>query len=89
MNTTVDDKAMCHKPSCAQPEDGHVVSLRLDLPQFIEESGYSQPDERTLEALRSALITHLWNEIEAHWGDIAQYTGFDFTPANSEKGRRS
>lgn len=89
MNTGLDDKELHHKPSCAQPEDGHAVSLRLDLPQFIEERGYSQPDERILEELRLATITHLCNEIETHWRDIAQYIGYDFTPVNSEKGRRS
>ncbi len=55
-----------------------VVSVSFDLRQSIDARGYKQPDTEMFQAMHRAFENWLWCEIEEHWEDIIEPTGFDF-----------
>ncbi len=57
------------------------VTVSFDLRQSIDGRGYKQPDAATFLAMQRAFENWLWYEIEEHWTDIVESTGFEFSEA--------
>lgn len=62
------------------------VRVEFDLRQSIDSRGYQQPNQVTFDVMQRAFENWLWYEIEEHWHEIVEGTGFDFADAVAEGG---